>query len=248
MRKLVFILLTILSLPVAIWGQSIMSQPTTSLYDASPQGGRTKEIVLKNYCTSFTFKDELYMLSYDSTIQVGRGESLSWKSITSEKIQTYSRDIYLFKRVGEKWVKWSGQYFRSVTNGFSSIEFGIPGEAFHLDNGWIVLSLKYHIETNGGPVLTYPLILLLCPLKNEDGSYDFSHATFTPDFAPGRRVKDVVKRAHKKYAILMTDGTSVSLDFFFKKTESGFLKLFEIQDDLGGFTHSEVSLFRGEVY
>lgn len=89
-------------------------------------------------------KYEQYMLSYDSNIIVGNGsERLPWTRIDEEDLRIYSREIFIYKRQEDHWTKWSRSLLRSVTNGFNYIEYGRPGKAFPLDNGWIILELQW---------------------------------------------------------------------------------------------------------
>lgn len=252
MKRLKLFLLMLPFLPIAINAQngfgSMAAQPMTSFYDACPTSGYTREAVLETYSTSFTHKGEQYMLSYDSNIIVGNGsERLPWTRIDEEDIRIYSREIFIYKRQEDHWTKWSRSLLRSVTNGFNYIEYGHPGKAFPLDNGWIILELQHYIRSLGESC-SLPLFVLLCPIKSEDGTYYFDDYTFSPNVGAYRRVKEVVKEGHKKYAIRMNDETSIALTFFLERNASGTIDLFEIKDEKGSSSSSTTSRFSGELY
>lgn len=252
MKSLNLIFIILLFLPVAINAQdgfgSMKAQPMTRFYDACPTAGYTKEAVLETYSTSFTYDGKLYMLSYDSNIIVGKGsERLSWTSIDEENISVFSREIFIYRRQDDRWLKWSRPLVRSVTNGSNFIEYGHPGKSFPLENGWIILELRQYIRSNNTSH-SFPLLVLLCPIKTEQGHYYFDDYLFSPDIGSRRRVKEVVKEGHKKYAIRMNDDTSISLNFKLERNQNGHVDLFEIIDELGAFSSASTSRFSGDLY
>jgi len=247
----IFLTLIITTIIKAQVGHGSMSvKPMTQFYDECPTRGYTKKAILETYSTSFRYKGDLYMLSYEDRISTSaRSNYIPYTDIKKYDIEIYARKIFIFKKTNESWERWSSPLFNSVTNGISYIEYNSsPGQSFILDNGWIILGLNYRIQTEQS-AFSYPVLVLLYPVKDSrDEIYKFEEEIFMPVAKPHRRVKDVIQNGHKPYTIIMNDDTEIHLTFILEENEYGSTDIFEINDELGNSMKSSINHFPGEIY
>lgn len=244
--------LLILLLPATSFAQgghgSMSAKPMTDFYNECPTRGYTKEDILETYTTSFRHDGELYMLSYEDKISVEKqGKRVPWTNIDMLDLEIYSRNLLLYKRRNDRWVKWTRPLFKSVTNGSNYVEFSNGGNAFVLDNGWVVLGLTYTMKA-WQKTHSYPAIVLLCPIMSDYDYYNFEDYKFMPAGKSHRRVSEVIKKGHKQYSIVMNDDTEIALNFLFEENSRGYIDLFRLKDELGPSYDPSTPSFDGEMH